>query len=58
VLQQAMALGGATRPLEPDEAALAEETNRDVASRAWELWRSEVTAADPRGGSTAWTSTP
>jgi ribulose-5-phosphate 4-epimerase/fuculose-1-phosphate aldolase len=57
VLQQAATLGGTPRPLAPEEATLAEGTNRDVVPRAWELWRSEVMAGS-REGSTAWTSTP
>jgi hypothetical protein len=50
-------LAGIPRPLAPEEATLAEGTNREVVARAWELWRSEVGALGLGGGSTAWTST-
>jgi ribulose-5-phosphate 4-epimerase/fuculose-1-phosphate aldolase len=39
---QAIALGGAVTPLEPDEAALSDATNRSVVMRPWTLWRRKV----------------
>ena len=45
--QQAIALGGAVAYLAPEEAALAEATNRRVVSRPWEMWRARYA---PAGG--------
>lgn len=39
---RAIALGGEVTPLEPDEAALSEATNRSVVMRPWTLWRRKV----------------
>jgi ribulose-5-phosphate 4-epimerase/fuculose-1-phosphate aldolase len=39
---RAIALGGDVTPLEPDEAALSEATNRSVVMRPWTLWRRKV----------------
>ena len=39
--QHAIALGGAVTYLDPEEAALSEESNRRVLSRPWELWRTK-----------------
>jgi ribulose-5-phosphate 4-epimerase/fuculose-1-phosphate aldolase len=39
--QQAIALGGMVTYLDVDEAVRADETNRGVIARPWELWRSK-----------------
>jgi len=43
--QQAIALGGAVKYLDPEEAALSDATNSGVVARPWELWRRKA-----RGG--------
>jgi ribulose-5-phosphate 4-epimerase/fuculose-1-phosphate aldolase len=45
--QQAIALGGTVAYLDPEEAMRADETNRRVITRPWELWKSKY-AADLR----------
>ena len=39
--QQAIMLGGTVTYLDPEEAALADETNRRVISRPWDLWKAK-----------------
>ncbi len=39
---RAVSLGGDVTPLEPDEAALSEVTNRGQVMRPWTLWRQKV----------------
>ena len=41
VQQQAIVLGGTITYLDPEEAALADETNRRVISRPWDLWKAK-----------------
>jgi ribulose-5-phosphate 4-epimerase/fuculose-1-phosphate aldolase len=45
--QQAIALGGTVKYLEPEEAERSDATNRSVIARPWELWRSKFY---PRAG--------
>ena len=42
--QSAIALGGTVTYLEPEEAARADETNRRVIARPWELWKAKYCA--------------
>ena len=43
--QRAIALGGAVTYLEPEEATLADATNRRAITRPWDLWRAKYAAA-------------
>lgn len=58
VLAQAHGLGGTPQVLDAAEAELAEGPNRQVVTRAWELWCAEVAAADAGvgEGGQEWTS--
>ncbi len=38
----AIALGGSVTYLEPDEAAMADKTNRTTIGRPWQLWRRKI----------------
>jgi len=40
--QQAIALGGAVKYLDPEEAALADENNAGTIMRPWELWKEKA----------------
>jgi ribulose-5-phosphate 4-epimerase/fuculose-1-phosphate aldolase len=42
VQSRAIALGGEVTPLDPEEAALSDATNRSVIMRPWALWRRKV----------------
>jgi ribulose-5-phosphate 4-epimerase/fuculose-1-phosphate aldolase len=44
--QQAITLGGSVTYLDPVEAAGAEETNRRVVGRPWELWKAKYCSGD------------